>query len=257
MISRLAKPEERPALQDLWLRAFGDGPEVTDPFFRLFPPQRHTRVIPGKTGIAAMASWLPVTLCDLHGAYVYAVATAPEHRGKGFARTLLRELEQSLADAGLDFACLCPAEKSLYDYYGALGYEAAFSCNSFSVASAGEGLALTPVDPKAYRAARRQFLAAPFCDWDDAAFAYLEATGTGFYAFPHGLAAAAALPDGTLCVRELLAADARTAAGGICKALGAARAEVFTPGTEQPQGMLKCFTFGQKIPPAHLGFAFD
>ena len=85
MIGRWAKPEEKHDLQVLWSRVFGDGPDVTDLFFRRFPPERHTRVIPAGYGITSMANWLPVTLRAegkaYSGAYVYAVATAPERRG--------------------------------------------------------------------------------------------------------------------------------------------------------------------------------
>ena len=62
MISRRAAPEEQPALQALWQRVFGDGPEVTEAFFRFFPPEVHTRVIgaPGQIkGDSACAAELP------------------------------------------------------------------------------------------------------------------------------------------------------------------------------------------------------
>ena len=256
MISRRAAPEEQPALQALWQRVFGDGPEVTEAFFRFFPPEVHTRVIGAPGPIASMASWIPVTLCTRdaaqRGAYLYAVATAPEHRGRGLARTLLGELEQALAGAGMDFACLCPAERSLYDYYGAQGYEAAFYCTRFH-AQTGQESALTPVDAQTYRSVRRSCLAAPYCEWDDAAYAYLQATGTRLYTFPGGCAAISALPDGSARVPELLADRPAQAAAK----LGLPGAEVFAPGIKQPRGMIKYFTFGQKIPRAYLGFSFD
>ena len=62
MISRWARPEEQTALQALWRRVFGDGPELTGAFWDRFPPEKHTRVI-DRDGLAAMASWIPVTLC--------------------------------------------------------------------------------------------------------------------------------------------------------------------------------------------------
>ena len=261
MTCRWAKPGEKHGLQVLWSRVFGDGPDVTEPFFRLFPPEQHTRVIPDRYGIASMASWLPVMLCtgerNYNGAYVYAVATAPERRGEGLASALVEDLDSALSDAMIDFACLCPASPRLYGFYSALGYEAAFSCGHFSTGPADRGLALTPVDGARYRALRREYMTGPFCDWPPSAFSFLEATGTHFYSFTGGCAAVSLLPGGTVRVQELLAGDPAGAAQGLCSALGAGRAEVFTPGTEQPGGMLKWFTFGQKIPPVHLGFAFD
>ena len=261
MKSRWARPEERAALQALWERVFGDVEDVTGAFFRRFPPERHTRVIEADGSAASMASWLPVTLrtdeSECAGAYIYAVATAREYRGRGFARALLEALEQALKSEGLAFAALCPAERSLYDYYGAMGYEPAFSCNLFECRPEGEGLPLTSMDAMQYRAAREARLIPPFCRWDGAALSYLADTGARFYGFPGGCAAVNTLPDGKLRVSELIADDARTAAAGLCTALGASGAEVFTPGIEQPRGMLKWFIFGQKISRIHLGFAFD
>ena len=261
MIGRWAKPEEKHDLQVLWSRVFGDGPDVTDLFFRRFPPERHTRVIPAGYGITSMANWLPVTLRAegkaYSGAYVYAVATAPERRGEGLGSALVEELDRALADAGLDFACLCPASTRLYDFYAALGYETAFFCGHFHAAPAGEASVPTRMDAMEYLALRRELLTGPFCDWGAAAVSYLQATGTRFYSLPSGCAAVSLLPDGTARISELIAQTPSAAAGALCRALGAERAEVFTPGTDLPRGMLKWFTFGQKISPAHLGFAFD
>ena len=257
MKSRWALPEERPALQALWARVFGDGAEVTDSFFRRFPPKQHTRVIETEGEIAAMASWIPVTLSDLSGAYVYTVATAPEHRRRGLARTLTGELEQALSARDLVFAALCPAERSLYDFYAALGYETAFFCDQFEAAPEGEGLTLSQLSSAQYRKEREALLPAPGCLWDEAALSYLADTGTRFYGFPGGCVAVNTLPDGSLRVPELLCADAQKTAPDLCRSLNAPRAEVFAPGIDRPRGMLKWFTFGQKIPRAYLGFALD
>ncbi len=257
MRSRWAKSEEQSSLQALWQRVFGDGEEVTGSFFRKFPPERHTRVIEADGTIAAMASWLPVRLDGMSGAYVYAVATAPEYRGRGLARDLMEELEHALADRGLAFAALCPAEPSLYDFYAALGYETAFYCDHFFCAPEGEDLPLTKLDASRYRAAREGYLARQSCIWDDAALSYLTDTGTAFYRFPGGCAAISAMPDGAICIPELLCDDAKKTAPALCRMLNACRAEVFTPGIEQPRGMWKHLTFGQKTPRAYLGFAFD
>ena len=261
MISRWARPEEKHDLQVTWSRVFGDGPDVTEAFFRLFPPERHTRVIPAEYGITSMASWLPVTLCvdgkEYSGAYVYAVATAPERRGEGLGSAMVAETDRVLADAGLDFACLCPASNRLYDFYAALGYEKAFFCERFHAVPGDRALPLTQIDGAGYRDERRTYLTVPFCDWNADALSFLAETGMRFYSFPGGCAAVITLPHGPAVVSELISEHPNEDAAGLCRALGAEQAEVFAPGTQQLRGMLKWFTFGQKTPPAHLGFAFD
>ena len=261
MISRWAKKEEKHDLQVMWSRVFGDGPDVTEVFFRHFPPERHTRVIPAEYGIKSMASWMPVTIStkwkEYSGAYIYAVATAPECRGEGLGSIMVTETSQVLADAGLDFACLCPASNMLYDFYAAFGYEKAFYCHRFRAEAGDWAIPLKQIDSTVYRDERRRYLTVPFCDWEAGAISFLSETGMRFYRFPGGCAAVSLLPDGSAVISELISANPPVAAAGLCRALGTQGADVFAPGTQQPRGMLKWFTLGQKIPPAHLGFAFD
>ena len=254
MISRWARQEELPALQALWTRCFGDGPEVSGAFWARFSPEMHTRIV-DRDGIDAMASWMPVSLSGEAGAYVYAVATAPEHRSRGLCRALMGELEDALAAQGMIFAALCPAEPSLYDLYAKMGYETAFFRRTWQTPAGDREIALTPVEPAGYGALREQYLQTPHCVWKEAALAYLQATGTRFYQLPDGCAAVATLPEGKIRIVELLGPEENAAA--LCRSLGAASAEVSTPGMELAQGMAKPLRFGQKIPPAYLGFAFD
>ena len=254
MTSRWARPGELPALQGLWERCFGDGPEVSGAFWERFSPDAYTRIV-DRDGIAAMASWVPVTLEGETGAYVYAVATAPAHRGRGLCRALMGELEDALAAQGMSFAALCPAEASLYDFYAQKGYETAFYRRTRQIAAGDREIALTPVGPVEYGALREKNLQMPHCVWEEAALAYLHATGTRFYQLPDGCAAVASLPEGKIRIVELLGPEENAAS--LCRSLGAASAEVSTPGMELAQGMAKPLRIGQKIPPAYLGFAFD
>ena len=251
MISRWARPEELEELQALWQRVFGDGPEITGAFWDRFPPEKHTRII-GRDDIAAMASWIPMALEGQAGAYVYAVATAPEQRGRGLCRALMEELENALAEQGISFAALCPAEPSLYDFYAGLGYETAFFRHVWRAEAAQKRLDLEQITPAEYGALRENYLPAPHCVWNDTALSYLQETGVWFYRFSGGCAAVSGEP---LRVTELLGPAENAAA--LCRSLGASGAEVSAPGMERARGMAKSLRIGQKTPPAYLGFAFD
>ena len=251
MISRQAKQAELLQLQALWRRVFGDGPELTGAFWERFPPEKHTRVI-DRDGLAAMASWIPVTLEGQPGAYVYAVATAPEQRGRGLCRALLGELEDTLAAQGFAFTALCPAAPSLFDFYARLGYETAFCHRVRRVAAEQGEIAPEEIPPAEYSALREEYLHTPHCVWPETALSYLQAAGTRFYRLPDGCAA---VSDGPLRISELLGPPEHAAA--LCHCLGASGAEVSAPGMETPHGMVKSLRFGQKTPPAYLGFAFD
>lgn len=70
----------------------------------------------------AMAVSIPVTLSEQSGRYLYAVCVAPEQRGKGYFRTLMRQCEAQAADLGASFLCLVPADEALAETYRRMGY---------------------------------------------------------------------------------------------------------------------------------------
>ena len=251
MISRWAEPGELSALQTLWQRVFGDGPEYTGAFWDRFPPEKHTRIV-DRDGVAAMASWIPVTLEGQAGAYVYAVATAPAQRGKGLCRALLGELEDALAEQGLAFTALCPATSPLFDFYAKLGYETALYHSVLQVTAARREIASAEIPAAEYGVLREGYLHSPHCVWDKTALSFLQATGTRFFRLPGGCAAVSGSP---FRIVELLGPAENAAA--LCHCLGASGAEVSIPGMERRVGMAKSLRFGQKIPTAYPGFAFD
>jgi len=58
--------------------------------------------------------------------YVYAAATATQHRGKGLFARLLEELAHRAEEAGVYGLFLRPATPSLFGYYERLGFKTAF-----------------------------------------------------------------------------------------------------------------------------------
>jgi predicted acetyltransferase len=59
--------------------------------------------------------------------YVYAVATLPEFRGRGYAATLTREAALLAAGEGKSALCLRPGDEGLYAYYAKQGFVKAFA----------------------------------------------------------------------------------------------------------------------------------
>lgn len=262
MSSRWARPQEQPALQELWKLCFGDGEEVTDCFFALFPPKLHTRVVEKDGRIAAMASWLPTTLhCNgeaVPGAYIYAVATHPDFRGRGLCKSLMEELEHSLLLQGMAFAALCPAEASLYRFYGGMGYETSFYRKTACLNPEEMAGVMRQISPAAYLSLRERFLSVPHCGWTQEAMDYLSATGCRFYELAAGGCAAVQRGNGEkLRIVELLAEDAASAVSTLCHSFEKTAAEFSCPGTDQAHGMLKWLENQQILKPCYLGFAFD
>ena len=241
MRSRWADNTEQRELQALWLLCFEEDSKAdAASFFANFPPQRHTRVIAADGKLAAMASWMPVTLCgrsaQCAGAYLYAVATHPAARGRGLCRALLAELEAVLWAQSISFTALCPIAASLYGFYGSMGYEPAFAPKaSAPVAAAGT---LVEITPAAYRQLRERWLTPPYCRWDAPAYAYLAGTDVRFYRTgAGGCVAIELLDDGGTRVLEQLGCHLAA--------------------SEAPQGMIKWHTAPWDVREANLGFAFD
>jgi Acetyltransferases len=63
------------------------------------------------------------------GAYIYGVATLPEHRGNSYSRMLLNKALDHSRETGLDYIIVKPAEESLFDFYNKVGFETTLYSN--------------------------------------------------------------------------------------------------------------------------------
>ena len=114
-------------LYALWQEAFGDSREFIDAFFSHFSCDEcaHTLSVDGRVVAALYA--LPFTLYSggrsLDAAYIYAVATSADSRGKGYMRLLMERVELLLRERGVGFIFLLPAGEELRKTYSRLGFE--------------------------------------------------------------------------------------------------------------------------------------
>ncbi len=129
-----ANEGEIPKLKALWHTCFGDEWSYIDFYFANGFCAEQTVVLKLADEPVAMLTLLPVTLQtprgQHRGQYVYAVATAPEHRGKGLMQTLMTAVDQAMTANGDDFLCLVPASKSLFSLYERVGYQ---TCSTLAV----------------------------------------------------------------------------------------------------------------------------
>lgn len=122
---RLATTEDKRALYALWQKTFGDEPAVIDRFFQCVTP--NDIIVCGETGNPVSALYMPrVELrCGektLSAAYIYAAATDTAYRGRGLMTYLLQFAAENAQRQSLDGLYLVPAERTLFDYYGARGF---------------------------------------------------------------------------------------------------------------------------------------
>lgn len=104
---RPSRPGEEAALRQLWKTVFGDSDAFLDRFFSLVYTPGMAWVIDEVDEIVSAAYAIPLE----NAVYIYAVATHPKCRGKGYGKAV------TLAAAQGKPAYLYPAETSLRDWY--------------------------------------------------------------------------------------------------------------------------------------------
>ena len=153
---------DMPGLRALWKEAFGDSDEFLDIFMTTaFSPDRCMRIcLDGD--IAAALYWFDCSLGLGKLAYIYAVATLRKHRGKGLCRFLMEETHRCLAKRGYSGAVLVPSEKSLFGFYGKMGYTVCSRMEKLTCTADenGEGVVLERIGAREYADLRRQLIPA-------------------------------------------------------------------------------------------------
>lgn len=242
---------ETAPLRRLWQEAFGDTDEFLDDFFSIgFSPSRcHSITLDGET--AAAAYWLDCTCQNQPFAYIYAVATAKKHRGKGLCRRLMADIHQILTERGYAGAILVPQTEGLRRMYAGFGYRSGAPICEFTAVATDASVALRRISCREYAEARRQLLPPDGVLQEGASLQFLE-TQVGFYA-GDGFILAAAVKDGNLFAPELLGnADP----GGILTSLDAKDGTFRTMGGNEPFSMFLPLTENCPVP-GHFAFAFD
>lgn len=236
------------SLKRLWKTVFGDPDSFIDCFFRTaFSPNRCKCIEETGEAICALY-WFD---CEYEGgelAYIYAVATHPEHRGKGLASHLMEETHAHLKDLGYAGAVLKPA-KGLFPFYERLGYTTSGYIRRFSAKAGPVPCDVTPLSAEDYGRLRRAYLPENGIRQEGLTLDFLH-TFAEFYASD----------DAILCVNredpvifEYLGNP--DSAPGILAVFGIADAEIPTIGQEIPYAM-HCPLNCTKIP-GYLGITLE
>lgn len=234
-------------LKGLWKTVFGDTDAFLDAFFSIaYSPDRCRYLTEGEEIVSALY-WFD---CEYEGgtlAYIYAVATGPNHRGKGLASRLMAQTHTLLKELGYAGAVLKPA-KGLFPFYERLGYQTSGYIRRFSV-SAGAPIALKEVSPTEFGHLRRTFLPQGGVRQEGLTLEFLHSFAH-FYASDDALVCAD--PQEGIIFEYL---GNPHSAPGILGAFGISQAEIPTPGQDIPYTMflpLNC----TKIP-GYLGITLE
>ena len=222
-IVRPSVPADIPAQRQLWQLAFGDDEAYVDNFYTAYYRPERVLVLEEAGAVRAMTAWFDTALVvpgrgKFRAAYLYAVATHPEWRGRGLAGELLARADGFFRTWDIPAVTTVPAESSLHNFFGGNGFRECFVHGQFrydrpAAPAPAEG-ELEALSPAAYAALREERLAGrAHIALSPEVMAYQAgacalAPGGGLYALdtPRGRAALCAegMGDGSLLVKELL-----------------------------------------------------
>lgn len=245
-------PQQYGRLTALWQEAFGDTEEFIDGFFcTAFSPAR-CRCIAADNKIAAALYWMDLRLEDKRYAYIYAVAVAKSHRGRGLCARLMADTRDHLALRGYDGILLVPQDDRLRKMYAKMGYRDCTQVMEFPAEAAGEALSLQRIDRNTYHRLRRDLLPAGCALEEPEGISFLETMA--FFYRGEGVLLAAHAGNGTLWCPEFL--GNRAAAPGVLAALNCREGHFRTPGEGVPFAMFLPLAHDAPAP-SYLSLCFD
>ena len=243
-------------LWSLWREAFGDSGEFLEAFFETaYSPDRCLCAAENGT-VTAAVYWFDCTCRGKPVAYIYALATAMEHRGRGIAHRLMDTVHHTLEQQGYEGIVLVPGTEALRGFYEAMGYYTCSRISEFVCAGAADEVQLRRVTPQEYARQRRELLSllapdAVIQENENLAFLATQASlyiGQNFLLAAHGDA-------DTLVGIELLG-DAHMAPG-IVQTLGYTKGSFRTQGNGGDFAMYRPLGCSELPPPSYFGLAFD
>ena len=238
-------------LRRLWKLAFGDSEDFLDLFFsRIFSPER-CHYLTRESQVAAALYWFDIECDNQKFAYLYAVATHPNHRGRGLCRDLMAETQDLLTAKDYAGILLVPQDDALRRMYRKMGYVDCTSIAQFSVPS-GEPIPMTKLSPEEYGRLRKSMLPPHSVIQEGRSLEFLGLLGEFYVA--EGFLATVSKENGTLRCLEYLGDPAL--APGLVATLGCREGIFRSPGDQ--------FPFAQYLPlkdgcpkPEYFAFAFD
>ena len=133
---RISRPEDIPRQRELWQLAFGDDGAYVDNFYNAYYQPERVLLLEEDGVVQAMTAWFETTFAvpgqgRYRAAYLYAVATHPEARGRGLAGQLLAGADRIFREWDIPAVTTVPAEPSLHRFLGGMGSGSALWMDSF------------------------------------------------------------------------------------------------------------------------------
>lgn len=134
----LATIEDRQAIIDIWKSSLTEEQPFIDNYIKHCFPFSKTYIYRENGKVVSIASVLETNYKSLNnriinGYYLYAVATDPEQRGRGYSREIINHIIEQSFKEKKEFISVYPATESLYELYIKLGFNKALYSNSIYI----------------------------------------------------------------------------------------------------------------------------
>lgn len=241
-----------PQLRALWKAVFADEDPFLDRFFSIaYHPDSCLCAFRGEK-ITGMVYWLPCGRGADKIAYLYGVATHPDHRGQGICRSLIQAAHNVMQRQGYAGVLLRPQEEGLREMYRKLGYGNGTTLTEGICSMGTLPAPMHPITREEYWRLRPEFLP-PNSVAQDSPFPELLETYLRFYKGLGFLMAARMEEDHLFCAEYL---GDTSLVPGVLSALGAPYARFRIPGDKRPFTMFH--PLQADIPaPGYFAFALD
>jgi predicted acetyltransferase len=290
---RFAKMGETVRQKEIWKLCFGDSEQYIDFYYANRYKEDETLLLLQEGEIAAMLTMLPIRINtptgrSLNSTMMYAIATHPKYRHRGYASQLMESACHHLSQKDHFFSVLVTAGKKLFDFYRHQGFqdgfyirEVSFDWNELEALPIGKNnCTIKSISPEEYNLKREKQLNGKFyVSYSDEDIDYQrklsQQSGADIYGIEiegvQGCAVIELLDQDKVFIKELLIADhlLSTAVPHIARLLPSDEYILRTPpflGRElsssiRPFGMFRLNQgFQPEIIPegsGYLGLAFD
>ena len=241
-----------PQLRQLWKLAFGDEDAFIEAFFTHgFSSDRCLCITEADTVTAALY-WFPTQCQGQSIAYLYGVATHPDHRGKGLCRKLMEQTHRHLFCQGYSSVILVPQKEHLRQMYQKMGYRNCTSLSEFFCTDDPYPAPMHTIDSSEYALLRKDYLSPGSVLQEGCNLEFLGSFAK-FYKGMDFIMAAYSMDDSLFAMEYL---GNRASAPGVLCSLGYAQGTFRTLGDKKPFAMF-CPLCADAVTPEYFAFAFD
>lgn len=243
----------REGLWTLWQEAFGDTEDFLRTFWNTaFAPHRCRCIVKDKEALSALYIFDCIYKSEKL-AYIYGVATAKAHRGKGLCNLLMADTHRYLKKNGYKGAILVPAKEELFAFYENMGYKTCTYVNESEITASVDTIPLTEITCDEYAHLRKNHLDESAVIQEGENLSFLSTYARFFKG--ENFILTAYIEDTKLNCLEILGSAQKYAE--IVSTLNCEKGVFRTKGKDKPFAMFYPLTEASTENPSYLGFAFD